>query len=232
MEDLKLSEAQSRYFGDLFLCCCDKNEASGKVSFDQATELFRSSNLSADVVRQVPNQSSSSSSSPASPSAYLYSTLFSLLQILRIAQISDGMSQISRRQFYSCLKLISACQAGFAPTALTQDTLHEDISPMALPRFSWFGANDVHRDGAPTTTTTTSLNNGSVVANGQSSFNDLGKSQDLIQLSQESRRASGPSNIELSGVGQSEQPSTDSEVEQNDDSSAIENSDVRLSPSK
>lgn len=53
MNDLKLSEAQSRYFGDLFLCCCDKNETSDQVSYDQATELFRSANLSADLVRQV-----------------------------------------------------------------------------------------------------------------------------------------------------------------------------------
>lgn len=52
MEDLKLSEAQSRYFGDLFLCCCD-NEASGKVSYEKATELFRSASLNADLVRQV-----------------------------------------------------------------------------------------------------------------------------------------------------------------------------------
>lgn len=53
MDDLKLSEAQSRYFGDLFLCCCDKHEAPGKASYDQATELFRSANLSEDLVRQV-----------------------------------------------------------------------------------------------------------------------------------------------------------------------------------
>lgn len=53
MNDLKLSEAQSRYFGDLFLCCCDKNETSDWVSYEQATELFRSANLSADLVRQV-----------------------------------------------------------------------------------------------------------------------------------------------------------------------------------
>lgn len=58
MEDLKLSEAQSRYYGDLFLCCCDKNEASGKVSYEQATELFRSANLNADLVRQVRHDTS------------------------------------------------------------------------------------------------------------------------------------------------------------------------------
>lgn len=128
------------------------------------------------------------------------------------------MSQISRRQFYSCLKLISACQAGFSPLLLGPDTLHEDISPMALPRFSWFGVNEVVGGGRDPTSGAAA--NGSVgpLANGKTSH-------DLIELSQGSVTISAQ---DTNAAACEPLCSTDSEVEQNDDSSAVENSDVSV----
>lgn len=97
---------------------------------------------------------------------------------------------------------------------------------MALPRFSWFGANDVNRtDNSTSSSTTSTLNNGNV-SNGY-------MTQDLIELSQggsaTNRSAAGPSSsIKATATVVDHPCSTDSEVEQNDDSSAIENSDVSL----
>lgn len=51
MEDLNLTETEMRYFGDLFLCCDE--ESNGKIPILKATELFRSSNISNDVLKQV-----------------------------------------------------------------------------------------------------------------------------------------------------------------------------------
>lgn len=51
MEDLNLTETEMRYFGDLFLCCDE--ESNGKIPILKATELFRSSNIPNDVLRQV-----------------------------------------------------------------------------------------------------------------------------------------------------------------------------------
>lgn len=51
MEDLNLTETEMRYFGDLFLCCDE--ESNGKIPILKATELFRSSNVSNDVLKQV-----------------------------------------------------------------------------------------------------------------------------------------------------------------------------------
>lgn len=51
MEDLNLTETEMRYFGDLFLCCDE--ESNGKIPILKATELFRSSNIPNDILRQV-----------------------------------------------------------------------------------------------------------------------------------------------------------------------------------
>ncbi|CAH2043400.1 unnamed protein product, partial [Iphiclides podalirius] len=51
MEDLNLTETEMRYFGDLFLCCDE--ESNGKIPILKATELFRSSNVPNDVLRQI-----------------------------------------------------------------------------------------------------------------------------------------------------------------------------------
>lgn len=55
MEEVSISETESRYFGDLFVCC--DSEKTGKVPVLKATEMFRSANLSNDVIRQVNERS-------------------------------------------------------------------------------------------------------------------------------------------------------------------------------
>lgn len=49
MDDLELDRAQQHYYQDLFVCC----EKEGKVPALKATELFRSAELSNEVIRQV-----------------------------------------------------------------------------------------------------------------------------------------------------------------------------------
>lgn len=51
MEEVTITDTESRYFGDLFLCC--DVEKTGKVPILKATEMFRSANMSNDVLRQV-----------------------------------------------------------------------------------------------------------------------------------------------------------------------------------
>lgn len=51
MEDTNLTETESRYFSDLFLCC--DTDKTGKIPSLKATELFRSANLSNDVIQEV-----------------------------------------------------------------------------------------------------------------------------------------------------------------------------------
>lgn len=48
---LNLTSTETRYFSDLFLCC-DEDKA-GKVALLKATELFRSSKVPNDVLKQV-----------------------------------------------------------------------------------------------------------------------------------------------------------------------------------
>lgn len=81
MEEVNISETESRYFGDLFVCC--DVEKSGKVPILKATEMFRSANLSNDDIRQITS----------------------------VAGIPQTAIHMSRVQFYSCLKLIAAHQS-------------------------------------------------------------------------------------------------------------------------
>lgn len=52
MEDLQLTETEQRYFGDLFLMCCG-TENTGKVPLFKACELFRTSKVPPDIIKQV-----------------------------------------------------------------------------------------------------------------------------------------------------------------------------------
>ncbi|XP_061396146.1 ralBP1-associated Eps domain-containing protein 1 [Musca vetustissima] len=81
MEEVSLTETESRYYGDLFLCCDE--EKTGKIPMLKASELFRSANLSNEKI----------------------------LEIISLAGIPDTAIHVSRAQFYSCLKLIAAHQA-------------------------------------------------------------------------------------------------------------------------
>lgn len=49
--EVHLNETESRYFGDLFLCC--DVEKVGKISILKAMELYRSANLQNDKILEV-----------------------------------------------------------------------------------------------------------------------------------------------------------------------------------
>lgn len=51
MEEVSITELESRYFSDLFSCC--DIEKTGKVHPLKATEMFRSSNIPDDVLENV-----------------------------------------------------------------------------------------------------------------------------------------------------------------------------------
>lgn len=51
MEEVSLTEKETRYFSDLFSYC--DVEKTGKVPMSKAAELFETSNLSDEVIRQV-----------------------------------------------------------------------------------------------------------------------------------------------------------------------------------
>lgn len=106
MEELNLTETELRYFGDLFLCCDE--ESNGKIPILKATELFRSSNVSNDVLKQI-------------------------MELSVPPNGSVGLSHINRKQFYSALKLIAAHQANMP---LVADLLSTQVD-LPLPRFTW-----------------------------------------------------------------------------------------------
>lgn len=51
MEEVNITEPESRYFSDLFACC--DTEKTGKISPLKATEMFRSSDIPDDVLENV-----------------------------------------------------------------------------------------------------------------------------------------------------------------------------------
>ncbi|XP_038222410.1 ralBP1-associated Eps domain-containing protein 1 isoform X3 [Zerene cesonia] len=115
MEDLNLTETEMRYFGDLFLCCDE--ESNGKIPILKATELFRSSNIPNDVLRQIMDMSVSPNS-------------------------SSSLNHMNRKQFYSALKLIAAHQTNMA---LKPELLSTPLD-LPLPRFTWALNSDANAD--------------------------------------------------------------------------------------
>lgn len=51
MEEVSLTETETRYYGDLFLCCDE--EKTGKIPMLKASELYRSANLSNEKILEV-----------------------------------------------------------------------------------------------------------------------------------------------------------------------------------
>lgn len=52
MEEVNISETESRYYSDLFNVC-DVEKGKSKVPNLKATEMFRSANLENDILKQV-----------------------------------------------------------------------------------------------------------------------------------------------------------------------------------
>ncbi|KAI5637548.1 ralBP1-associated Eps domain-containing protein 1 [Phthorimaea operculella] len=106
MEDLNLTETETRYFGDLFLCCDE--ESNGKIPILKATELFRSSNVPNDILKQIMDIS-------VAPNSH------------------TSLNHMNRKQFYSALKLIAAHQSNLE---LKPELLPSPLD-LPLPRFTW-----------------------------------------------------------------------------------------------
>ncbi|CAG9788613.1 unnamed protein product [Diatraea saccharalis] len=106
MEDLNLTETEMRYFGDLFLCCDE--ESNGKIPILKATELFRSSNISNDALKQI-------------------------MDISVAPNNCASLNHMNRKQFYSALKLIAAHQTNM----MLKPELVSASLDLPLPRFTW-----------------------------------------------------------------------------------------------
>uniref|UniRef100_A0A182RCP6 EF-hand domain-containing protein n=1 Tax=Anopheles funestus TaxID=62324 RepID=A0A182RCP6_ANOFN len=78
----ELSEAELRYYNDLFKICSE-TDGAGKIPALKATSLFRSANLSNETINKI----------------------------TALAGIPQTALHLSRQQFYGCLKLIAAFQA-------------------------------------------------------------------------------------------------------------------------
>lgn len=83
MANLHLTATEHRYYGDIFIYCCE-NADSDSVSVVKVAELFRSANLPRDVT----------------------------MKILDICVGIKGTTHIGKKQFYAVLKLVAAYQAG------------------------------------------------------------------------------------------------------------------------
>lgn len=164
---------------------------------------------------------------------------------------------MSRKQFYTCLKLIAAHQAALPlrPELLLSST---SAPTLPLPRFTWIeqssstsgnshqqfsrelAKGDGDEDGESHSSTSSS--EGAIENNGppspfsskslanSSHHHRRDKSPDLIELTSSSVRPvpGAVNDVESQNVASSDQqPSTDSEVEQNDDSSAVEEPPTR-----
>ncbi|XP_053610717.1 ralBP1-associated Eps domain-containing protein 1 [Plodia interpunctella] len=115
MEDLNLTETEMRYFGDLFLCCDE--ESNGKIPILKATELFRSSNVSNDVLKQI-------------------------MDISVAPNNCSALNHMNRKQFYSALKLIAAHQTNMS---LKPELLSTALD-LPLPRFTWALNSEANAD--------------------------------------------------------------------------------------
>ncbi|GAB0089086.1 ralBP1-associated Eps domain-containing protein 1 [Sergentomyia squamirostris] len=164
-----ISETESRYFADIFLCC--DVEKTGKVPILKATELFRSANLTNDIIRQI----------------------------FQLVNIPQSALYISRKQFYSCLKLIAAHQASLP---LRADMISAGVTALPLPRFSWCDS--------PSLLTTSDTTNGSndKYAGSQQQWTTEVHTTNLIQLSNADQAAADTTNTDVQ--------STDSDVEHNE----------------
>lgn len=190
----ELSEAELRYYNDLFKICSESSDSSGKIPALKATSLFRSANLSNEVINKITS----------------------------LVGIPQTALHLSRQQFYGCLKLIAAYQAS---VPLREEILTSTVS-LPLPQFSWIDS--------PTASASSSTSTGGAVNANSSAMPDrngfggrsadyieMKNNQDLIELTARNNFNSRDRVETTSNSGDitnSDQPSTDSEVDHNDDS--------------
>lgn len=195
----ELSEAELRYYNDLFKICSETSDSSGKIPALRATSLFRSANLTNEVINKITS----------------------------LVGVPQTALHLSRQQFYGCLKLIAAYQAS---VPLREEILTSTMS-LPLPQFSWIESPTTLPAAAgstiPAAMTSSITSTGSAISerNGYTArpldYIEIKSSRDLIELTTTSSSSSRErvDNVSNSGdMTNSDQPSTDSEVEHNDDS--------------
>lgn len=193
----ELSEAELRYYNDLFKICSESAEKSSsnstaKIPALKATSLFRSANLSNEIINKITS----------------------------LVGVPQTALHLSRQQFYGCLKLIAAYQAS---VPLREEILTSTMS-LPLPQFSWIDSPTT----LPPSVSSAAVNATGGVSSSSSAMmterNGYGmkSGRDLIELVATSSGSSRErmDNVSTSGgdVTNSDQPSTDSEVDHNDDS--------------
>ncbi|XP_053691509.1 ralBP1-associated Eps domain-containing protein 2 [Sabethes cyaneus] len=193
----ELSEAELRYYNDLFKICSETSDSSGKIPALKATSLFRSANLSNEVINKITS----------------------------LVGIPQTALHLSRQQFYGCLKLIAAYQAS---VPLREEILTSTLS-LPLPKFTWIESPT----SLPTSTSGAASAISSAGVSGMipaerngyggrpTDYMEMKSGKDLIELTTTSSSSSRERVDNMSNSGDmtnSDQPSTDSEVEHNDDS--------------
>lgn len=153
--------------------------------------------------------------------SFLIDQLFlSLLQITSLVGIPQTALHLSRQQFYGCLKLIAAYQAS---VPLREEILTASMS-LPLPQFSWIDSPTglpPSIAGGPAAAVGI-LNSSSSAMTERNGYKEVKNSRDLIELTAATSSSSSRERVDaVSNSGDmtnSDQPSTDSEVEPNDDS--------------
>ncbi|XP_037024627.1 ralBP1-associated Eps domain-containing protein 1 isoform X2 [Bradysia coprophila] len=138
MEEVNISETESRYYSDLFNVC-DVEKRASKVPNLKATEMFRSANLENDILKQITT----------------------------LSGISQSSTHMSRVQFYSCLKFIAAYQAGLplrhemlaSTVALPLPKFSWKDSPVQNTETELNGRNDMNRSSSINDLVRENLNN-------------------------------------------------------------------------
>ncbi|XP_035915663.1 ralBP1-associated Eps domain-containing protein 1 [Anopheles stephensi] len=194
----ELSEAELRYYNDLFKICSE-TDGAGKIPALKATSLFRSANLSNETINKI----------------------------TALAGIPQTALHFSRQQFYGCLKLIAAFQAAvpLREEILTTSVnlplpQFSWIDPVTGPA----GASDSSTisssvsasvaAGGGSQTGTLERNGYSEVNNRSSLKTGGGAGSGGAGGSTTTQDSSASTGGEMTN---SDQPSTDSEVEHNDD---------------
>uniref|UniRef100_A0A182W6X6 EH domain-containing protein n=1 Tax=Anopheles minimus TaxID=112268 RepID=A0A182W6X6_9DIPT len=188
----ELSEAELRYYNDLFKICSE-TDGAGKIPALKATSLFRSANLSNETINKI----------------------------TALAGIPQTALHLSRQQFYGCLKLIAAFQAAvpLREEILTTSVnlplpQFSWIDPVTGPS----GASDsstISSSGSTAAATSGGgTQSGSLERNGYTEVNN----RSTVKVSGTEGSTTQDSSASTGGeMTNSDQPSTDSEVDHNDD---------------
>lgn len=116
-----------------------------------------------------------------------------------LAGVPQTALHLSKRQFFSCLKLISAHQAKIP---LREELITSELVTLPLPRFNW-------KDSPPTVNNHTERNG---LAGEKRQWVEV-RSPDLIQLSNKGAATEAATNPQTTDVATSDQTGTDSELE-------------------